>query len=220
MTLEIESFSEDFDPHFKIFHELMDKKVREILLVSTPYDAWIMEEDCRLSERIIHEYRGLNLSNPPRFTWVATAGEALSTLDEKKFDLVITMLHLADMDAFMLGRKIKNKDADLPVILLTHSALPSEESSRVFTQPPGIDRTFVWSGDTDILVALVKSAEDSMNVARDTESAGIRVILFVEDSPVYISAVLPVLYRELVSQTQAVLEEGLNEEHRLLTNSR
>ncbi len=217
MTLEIESFSEDFDPHFKIFHELMANKVRDILLVSTPYDAWIMEEDCRLSERIIHEYRGLNLSNPPRFTWVATAGEALAALDKKNFDLVITMLHLADMDAFMLGRKIKNIDANLPVILLTHSALPSKESSRVFTQPPGIDRTFVWAGDTDILVALVKSAEDSMNVAHDTESAGIRVILFVEDSPIYISTLLPVLYRELVSQTQAVLEEGLNEEHRMLT---
>src|SRR5210317_1321450 len=217
MSLEIESFAEDFDPRFKIFHELMAKKIREVLLVSTPYDAWIMEEDVRLSERIIHEYRGLNLSNPPRFTWVATAGEALAALDKKKFDLVITMLHLADMDAFMLGRKIKNKDANLPVILLTHSAMPSEESTRVLTQPPGIDRTFVWSGDTDILVALVKSAEDSMNVAHDTESAGIRVILFVEDSPVYISTLLPVLYRELVCQTQAVLEEGLNEEHRLLT---
>jgi CheY-like chemotaxis protein len=176
-----------------------------------------MEEDCRLSERIIHEYRGLNLSNPPRFTCASTAEEALATLSEKNFDLVITMLHLADMDAFMLGQKIKEKDPELPVILLTHSALPSEESSRVFMQPPGIDRTFVWSGNTDILVALVKSAEDRMNVARDTDLAGIRVILFVEDSPVYISTLLPVLYRELVSQTQALLQKGLNEEHRLLT---
>jgi CheY-like chemotaxis protein len=217
MALDIESFSNDFDPSFKIFHELMAKKVREILLVSTPYDAWIMEEDCRLSERIIHEYRGLNLSNPPRFTWVSSAEDALAALDEKNFDLVITMLHLADMDAFVLGREIKAKDPDLPVILLTHSALPSDQSNRVFTQPPGIDRTFVWSGNTDILVALVKSAEDRMNVAHDTKSSGIRVILFVEDSPVYISTLLPVLYRELVTQTQAVLEEGLNEEHRLLT---
>lgn len=217
MTLPIESFSKEFDPSFKIFHELMANKVRDILLVSTPYDAWIMEEDCRLSERIINEYRGLNLSNPPRFTWVSKAEDALAALDKKKFNLVITMLHLADMDAFVLGREIKKKDSDLPVILLTHSALPSDESSRVFTQPPGIDRTFVWSGDTDILVSLVKSAEDRMNVAHDTESAGIRVILFVEDSPVYISTLLPVLYRELVTQTQSVLEEGLNEEHRLLT---
>jgi len=217
MALDIESFAEDFDPSFKVFHELMAKKIGQVLLVSTPYDAWIMEEDCRLSERIIHEYRGLNLSNPPRFTWVSTAEEALSALSEKEFDLVITMLHLADMDAFMLGQKIKEKDPDLPVILLTHSALPSEESSRVFMQPPGIDRTFVWSGNTDILVALVKSAEDRMNVERDTDLAGIRVILFVEDSPVYISTLLPVIYRELVSQTQALLQKGLNEEHRLLT---
>jgi len=217
MELDIDSFAEDFDPSFKVFHELMAKKVGQVLLVSTPYDAWIMEEDCRLSERIIHEYRGLNLSNPPRFTWVSTAEEALAALSEKKFDMVITMLHLADMDAFMLGQKIKEKDPELPVILLTHSALPSEESSRVFMQPPGIDRTFVWSGNTDILVALVKSAEDGMNVGRDTDLAGIRVILFVEDSPVYISTLLPVLYRELVSQTQALLQKGLNEEHRLLT---
>jgi CheY-like chemotaxis protein len=217
MALPIDSLLEEFDPSFKIYHELMAKKVRDVLLVSTPYDAWIMEEDCRLSERIINEYRGLNLSNPPRFTWVATAEEALAALENKNFDLVITMLHLADMDAFVLGRAIKKKDPDLPVILLTHSALPADESGRVFTQPPGIDRTFVWSGDTDILVSLVKSAEDRMNVAHDTESAGIRVILYVEDSPVYISTLLPVLYRELVTQTQSVLEEGLNEEHRLLT---
>ena len=96
----------------------MAKKVGQVLLVSTPYDAWIMEEDCRLSERIIHEYRGLNLSNPPRFTWVSTAEAALAALSEKQFDLVITMLHLADMDAFMLGQKIKEKDPELPVILV------------------------------------------------------------------------------------------------------
>ena len=36
MALEIESFAEDFDTRFKIFHELMARKVRDILLVSTP----------------------------------------------------------------------------------------------------------------------------------------------------------------------------------------
>ena len=83
MTLDIESFAEDFDPRFKVFHELMAKKVRDILLVSTPYDCWIMEEDCRLSERIIHEYRGLNLSNPPRFTWVSRRKKPSQRLIEK-----------------------------------------------------------------------------------------------------------------------------------------
>lgn len=219
MALEIESFAEDFDPRFKIFHELMARKVRDILLVSTPYDAWILEEDCRLSERIIHEYRGLNLSNPPRFTWVSSAQEALAALDNKKFDMVISMLQLADMDVFALGAEIKKKAAELPVVLLGHASLPPADQQCLldFAKPPGIDRIFVWSGNTDILVAMVKSAEDRMNAEHDTKFAGIRVILFVEDSPVYISSLLPVLYRELVTQTQAILGHGLNEEHRLLT---
>jgi CheY-like chemotaxis protein len=219
MTLEIESFAEDFDPRFKIFHELMARKVRDILLVSTPYDAWILEEDCRLSERIIHEYRGLNLSNPPRFTWVSRAQEALMMLDKKKFDMVITMSQLADMDVFTLGEEIKKRVSDLPVILLAHDSLPppAQECLLDFARPLGIDRSFVWSGNTDILVALVKSAEDWLNVEHDTELAGIRVILFVEDSPTYISSLLPVLYKELVSQTQAIMEYRLNEEHKLLT---
>jgi CheY-like chemotaxis protein len=219
MALEIESFAEDFDPRFKIFHELMARKIRDVLLVSTPYDAWILEEDCRLSERIIHEYRGLNLSNPPRFTWASTAQEALAALDKKRFDMVISMSQLADMDVFDLGEEIKKKVPDLPVVLLAHDSLPppTQECLLDFTRPPGIDQSFVWSGNTDILVALVKSAEDRLNVEHDTEFAGIRVILFVEDSPTYISSLLPVLYRELVTQAQAIMEDRLNEEHKLLT---
>jgi CheY-like chemotaxis protein len=219
MALEIESFAEDFDPRFKIFHELMARKVRDILLVSTPYDAWILEEDCRLSERIIHEYRGLNLSNPPRFTWASSAQEALAVLDKQKFDMVISMSQLADMDVFTLGDEIKKRAPDLPVVLLAHDSLPptTQECLPDFSRPSGIDQSFVWSGNTDILVALVKSAEDRLNVEHDTEFAGIRVILFVEDSPIYISSLLPVLYRELVSQAQAIMEYRLNEEHKLLT---
>lgn len=219
MTLPIESFAQDFDPKFKVFHELMARKVRDVLLVSTPYDAWIMEEDCRLSERIIHEYRGLNLSNPPRITWVPTAEAALAALAGRKFDMVITMLNPSDAGAQGLGREIKQRDPDLPVVHLSHQTLAAatEAAGAEFPRPAGVDRTFIWSGNTDLLVALIKSAEDRLNVGHDTSSAGIRVILLVEDSPVYISSLLPLLYREVVSQTQALLEEGLNEEHRLLT---
>ena len=216
MASDIGTLRNDFDPRFKIFHELMAKKVRDVLLVSTPYDAWIMEEDVRLSERIIHEYRGLNLSNPPRLTWVSSADEAMQALDDKQFDMVITMPRVADMDCFALAKEIKQRDPSLPVVLFAHSAISSVEFYPGNTKPEGIDRAFVWSGNTDILVALIKSAEDKMNAEFDTSSAGIRVILFVEDSPLYISSLLPILYRELVSQTQAVMEEGLNEEHRLL----
>ncbi|MCU0563606.1 MAG: phosphoenolpyruvate synthase/pyruvate phosphate dikinase [Desulfobacterales bacterium] len=216
MTLPIESFAQEFDPKFKVFHELMARKVRDILLVSTPYDAWIMEEDCRLSERIIHEYRGLNLSNPPRITWVPTAEAAVKTLSGRKFDMVLTMAGAADPGAHSLGLAIKRVDPELPVVQLSHQAAAADAGAD-FPKPPGVDRTFVWSGNTDLLVALVKSAEDRLNADHDTTSAGIRVILLVEDSPVYISSLLPLLYKEVVTQTQRLLEEGLNEEHRLLT---
>ena len=216
MALEINHVADELDSSFKIFHELMTQKVREILLVSSLYDFCIMEEDGRLSERIIHEYRGLNLSQPPRITWVSSAEEALSILDNKEFDMVITMPRLADMDAFAMGKTIKRKRQDLPVILMTHSALTPDFGPGQ-THSQGIDRVFVWSGNTDILLALIKNAEDRLNVIHDTAMAGVRVILFVEDSPIYASVLLPILYRAIVLQAQAVMVEGLNEEHRLLT---
>jgi DNA-binding NarL/FixJ family response regulator len=215
MALNTKPFFDESDSRFKLFHELMACKVRNILLVSTPYDAWIMEEDCRLSERIVNEYRGLNLSQPPRLTWVSSAEAALAALDDKPFDMVLTMPRLSDMGAAALGHRIKKKVPGLPVILLSHDTIPAPEAGAPDIAP-GIDRTFVWSGNTDILVALIKSTEDRMNVEKDTTSAGVRVILFVEDSPYYLSSLLPILYRELVGQTRAVMEGTLNEEHRLV----
>jgi CheY-like chemotaxis protein len=196
----------------------MSRKVQEILLVSTPYDAWIMAEDTPLSERIINEYQGLNLSRPPRLTWASRAEEALRLLQEQHFDMVITMPNLADMDAFDLGREIKARQPGLPVMLFSHAHIPSRECFLdPNDRPEGIDRVFVWTGNTDLVLASIKCAEDRMNADMDTARAGIRVILFVEDSPDYLSSLLPILYKELVSQTQAVMEHGLNEEHRLLT---
>ncbi len=206
---------DDFDLSFKVFHELMAKKVTEILLVSSPYDAFIMDEEGRLAERIIHEYRGLNLSRPPKLTWVSTAQQALNTLSDKEFDLVITMPRLDDMDAFSLGRKIKKICPKLPIFLLAHNTNRLLLDSK-YSEPSSIDKLYVWYGNSDLLLALIKNAEDSMNVANDTQKAKVRVIILVEDSPIYYSSLLPILYKEIVMQTQAVMEESLNDEHRIL----
>lgn len=215
MALAKDPAIDGFDPRFKMFHELMGWKVREVLLISSPYDAWIMEEDCRLSEQIVNEYRGLNLSHPPRLHWVSTIETALEELSRKQFDLVIIMARVADFNAMGMAEKIKGVDPELPVMLLSHQDLPSTTS---WGGPSSghIDRTFIWFGNTDILLALIKNAEDMMNVTHDTKYAGIRVIIVVDDSPHYVSLLLPILYRELVSQTQSVIEEGLTEDHRLL----
>jgi len=216
MTIVRQDFHPDFDPRFKTFHELMARKIREVLLISAPYDAWIMEEDCRLSERIVHEYRGLNLSNPPRLHWASTPREAFRALEIKQFDMVIVISHHTEVDIMAVVRDIKKKFPDLPLVLLCQSVMQARTCRLEGDRSSDIDRTFLWIGNTDILLALIKSAEDRLNVAHDTRSAGIRVIIFVEDSPEYMTSLLPILYKELVSQTQAVMEEGLNEEHRLL----
>jgi hypothetical protein len=208
------SLGEDFDLSFKVFHELMARKVTDILLVSSPYDAFIMEEEGRLAERIIHEYRGLNLSRPPMLTWASTSQEALEVLSRKKFDLVITMPLVDDTDAYVLGRTIKQSFPDLPVFLLVHKTgqhlLDHKADDR-----QSIDRVYVWQGNTDLLLALIKNLEDRMNVAFDTDRAKVRVLIVVEDSPVHYSSLLPVLYKEIVTQTQAAMEESVNEEHRI-----
>jgi len=208
--------SDIFYSHLKVFHELMLIKVREILFVSSPYDAFIMEEDGSPASRIINEYSGLNLSMPPRVTRTSSAVEAKSLLSKKKFDMVITMPNLNDMDAFSLGLEIKKLNPVLPVILLAQSPkgiYPFPEGRNC----SGIDRIYIWSGNSDLLLAIVKNTEDSLNVEHDTETANVRVLILVEDSPVYYSSFLPLIYKEIVKQTQAVLEVGLNEEHRLLT---
>ncbi|MEE4111211.1 MAG: phosphoenolpyruvate synthase/pyruvate phosphate dikinase, partial [Desulfobacteraceae bacterium] len=207
--------NEDFDTHFKVFHELMSNKVFEILLVASPYDAYILEEDGSLASKIINEYRGLNLSRPPRITQAATAAQAMDMLARKPFHLVIAMPHLDDMDVFDLGLQVKRAHADLPVVLLAHSVkgiYPAPEGK----DTSGIDQTFIWSGDSDLLLAIVKSMEDRLNVAADTRKAMVRVLILVEDSPLYTSYFLPLIYKEVVNQTQEVLEESLNQEHRLL----
>ena len=204
-----------FDPHFTVFHELMAFKVQEILLVSSPYDAYIMEEDNSMASRIINEYHGLNLSRPPRITRATTASQALEILADKWFDLVITMPHLGEMDGYCFGSEVKKRYPDLPVILLAHSVrdavIPDQPDSCVC-----VDNVYVWCCDSDILLAIIKNVEDGLNVETDTTKAMVRVILLVEDSPLYRSQLLPMLYAEVVRQTQSVLDEGLNEKHRLL----
>jgi hypothetical protein len=205
----------EFYSQFKLFHELMSIKIREILLVASPYDAYVLEEDGSLATRIITEYSGLNLSMPPRVTRVSSGEEAIGLLQQKRFDMVITMPFVQDMDGSALALRIQGAYPKLPVILLGYSVRTLFPAGS-FQKPPGIERVYVWSGNSDLLLAIVKNAEDRLNIVQDTTRGNVRVLVLVEDSPVFYSSLLPLLYKEIVQQTQAVLHVGLNEEHRLL----
>ncbi|MCF8090866.1 MAG: phosphoenolpyruvate synthase PpsA, partial [Desulfotignum sp.] len=199
----------------KIYHELMANKVGDILLVSSPYDAFIMEEEGRLSNRIINEYKGLNLSKPPRLTWVSSADEAFERLENKKFDLILAMPSLDGMEVHDFGEKVKQQYADLPFFMLLHNTCDINQYLSL-DNATAIDRTYIWGGNADLLLAIIKNFEDEKNVAFDTSNAQVRVIIMVEDSPHHYSAILPVIYKQIVLQTQSVIDESINEEHRLL----
>ncbi|MEJ2689146.1 MAG: PEP/pyruvate-binding domain-containing protein [Deltaproteobacteria bacterium] len=213
MTVSPSRCLPDKDAGFKIYQDLMPFKVRDILLVHTAYDAFVMEGDGTLASRIVTQYHGLNLSQPPRLSLATSAAEALRSI-EGHFDLVITMPRVGDMDALSLAAAIKERKADLPVILISHGISPHFPEDRPDISP--LDAYYVWTADPDLLLAIVKNLEDHKNAAQDTRRASVRVLLLVEDSPLYRSYFLPLLYNQVVRQTQAVLDESLNAEHRLM----
>ncbi|HTM22080.1 MAG TPA: PEP/pyruvate-binding domain-containing protein, partial [Kofleriaceae bacterium] len=203
------------EPSFHKLHGLMPFMVREILLCSSAYDAFLLEEDGRLEERLFSAYDALSLSLAPRITHATTAAESLELLAGRHFDLVITVVRLQDTDAADLSRRIHALDPRLPIVLLAFDeADPHSLPGGVL--PSGIDRVFLWTGDARILIAAIKLVEDARNADHDSQSAGVPIILVVEDSPRRYSSFLALLYAELMAQSQSLIAEGLNAIHRLM----
>ncbi len=194
------------------FDTLMRFRVREVLLVSSPYDYFTLEEDGRINETILLEYKQLNLSYAPRITHVTTAEEALQALNERHYDLVITMSRVGEMLVHVFGNKAKEIQEDIPVVLLAYDT----RELALFKKSPGIDLVFVWSGNSQVFLAIIKIIEDSKNVEEDTALGDVPVILLAEDSRRFYSLFLPQLYQELMEQTNSLAREGLSLHHRVL----
>ncbi|UCE04212.1 MAG: histidine kinase [Candidatus Latescibacterota bacterium] len=185
-------------------------RVRRILLVSSLYDSFILAEDGQLSETILSQFVELNLSITPDLQRVSSGAEALRVVrHEGSFDLIITTLHVGDMHAVDLAKKVREAGLNIPVILLAYDN--RELTDFKATHDLGLlERTFLWQGDVRILLAMVKYIEDCWNVEFDTGVAGVPAIIVVEDNVRYYSAFLPVIYTELVKHTQGLISEGLN----------
>jgi CheY-like chemotaxis protein len=209
--------TKSYEPKFYLFHDLMTKRINDILLVSSLYDNFILEEDGRITEKLFELYSTLNLSAPPRFHRVSSPREALELIEEKKkkFDLIITMRRLADMDPFEFAKSVKKTLSSCPVVLLLNNAVDVKHLEK-FEDKKSIDRIFLWTGDSELLLAIIKLFEDLLNADLDTKKGKIQVLILVENSIRYYSIFLPMLYSEVMKQTQKLLEEGLNEYHRLL----
>jgi CheY-like chemotaxis protein len=203
-------------PRFHDYQDLMRYRIMDILLVSTPYDTFILEEAGELAERMLGEFRNLDLHYAPALTGVTSGAEALRLArEQRRINLIITTPHLPDMDAAELARQIKEEGLDIPVVLLAWDTRELREFE-ARTDTSAIERTFLWQGDARILVAIVKSVEDRRNVDHDTRAVGVQLILLIEDNVRYYSSFLPLIYAELLQHSRRVVKEGLNLSQQIL----
>ncbi len=197
-------------------HRFMKHRIHKILLVCCSYDGYILEEDGHIESQINQEYLDLNMSNPPSFTRVSSTLEALDVLaEDDSYDFVLTMYNVGELDVFTFARKVKERHPQLPVALLT--SFSKDIYRRIEEQDrSGIDYIFCWHGNNDLIMAIIKLAEDKMNAEEDILEGGVQAILLVEDSIRFYSTYLPELYRLLLMQNAEFLKDALNEQQQIL----
>ena len=196
------------------FSTLMRKRIYNVLLVSSVYDAFMLEEDGRIEEQIFYEYMTLNLRYPPRFFNTTSEKGAFKVLEEEDIDLVITMLSAEEKDTFQLSDDIKSKYPDIPIVVLT--PFSREVSMKIEKHQLGsVDHVFSWLGNADIILAIIKLIEDEMNAEHDISVVGVQAIILVEDNMRFYSSYLPNIYKIIFKQSKAFMREGLNEHQKM-----
>lgn len=191
------------------FANLMNKRIYNVLLIATKYDAFMLEDDGRVDEQIFNEYTALSLRYPPRFTQVTTEEEALNELKSRNFELIICMPNMDNRDIFAAATEIKSQYPNIPIVVLT--PFSKEVSKRVANEDlSAIDYVFSWLGNSELLMAIIKLIEDKMNAPDDVASVGVQIIMLVEDSIRFYSSALPHLYKFVLEQSQEFAKEALN----------
>ena len=190
-----------------IYHDLMPFKVKEILLISSLYDAYSIEREGRFTEHMLGQYGQLNLTSFPRITGASTISQVFTLLKQKHFDLIIYMVGVDKQTPVVVTKQIKNKYPYIPIYLLLNNNSDVGYFTKKIHKFQFIDRIFAWNGDSNIFFSMIKLLEDKINAENDTNIAQVRVLLLVEDSPVYFSRYLSFLYRVLMEQTKRIIED-------------
>lgn len=207
--------SQDFYFNETPFTNLMRKRIYKVLLISSVYDAFMLEEDGRIDEQIFHEYTSLNLRYPPQFIKATNEEEALQILQGENIDLVISMLSAEKEATYEFTDHIKKEYPDIPIVMLTpFSREVSLKIEKIDLR--SIDYIFSWLGNADILLAIIKLIEDRMNVDNDVEVVGVQTIILVEDNIRFYSSYLPIMYKIIFKQSKSFVNEGLNEHQRMM----
>lgn len=197
------------------FANLMTRRIFNILLIANPYDAFMLEDDGRIDEKIFNEYTSLSLRYPPRFNQVSTCEEAITQLSTIPYDLIIYMPGTGENESFDVARYIKRLYKSIPMVILT--PFSHGITKRIANEDLSLfEYIFCWLGNTDLLVSIIKLIEDKMNLEHDVNEVGVQLILLVEDGIRFYSSILPNLYKFVLKQSQEFSTEALNAHQRTL----
>ena len=198
-------------------NQLMLRRIRRILLICNNYDSFSLEEDGHIEEQIRREYADLSLSNPPSFDRAESTLDALELLRQpsRSYDLIITMYNVGELDVFEFSRQAKALSPNTPIVLM------SSYSKEIYRHIQDSDKTYIdyvfwWNNSTDLLIAIIKLLEDSLNAEHDILDMGVRAILLVEDSVRYYSTYLPLLYMLVLQQNSKAVKDALNEQQQYM----
>jgi CheY-like chemotaxis protein len=200
---------------FQKFNELMPHRLRDVLLVSSRYHAFILQEDGNIEDQVFAEFKSLSLSSAPSFAHVTTGKAALESLAKRPFDLVLVATRVPDMDLRTFSSRAREITPHQPLAVLAFDN-PNVHRLHHLVATGSIDAVFVWGGSASILLAIIKYLEDSLNVTNDIQVADVGVILLVEESPQRYSTVLSALYPALMKQSRSLFSEGLNRLEKLI----
>ena len=208
----LQQFLNKYTYNRDIYHDLMPFKVKEILLISSLYDAYAIESEGRFSEHMLGQYGQLNLTSFPRITGASTLKQALELLKYKNFELIIYMAGVDKTTPLIVSEQIKKTYPYIPIFLLLNNSADTSYFTSKLENITYIDKLFTWNGDANIFFSMIKLLEDKINAENDTQLGKVRVILLVEDSPIFYSRYLSFLYKVVTEQTKRIIDDVSTDE--------
>ncbi|MBQ7503475.1 hypothetical protein IJT93_12335 [bacterium] len=197
------------------FHELAPYRVREVLLLASEYDFFVLEAEGQLAELLFFKYTEFYMVGAPRISHVTSAEQAIEFMQSRRVDLVVEVLREGENNIIGSVDKVRRAFPSLPIVLLILDEMLLRRSniSEGLNKVAGV---FLWTGDFRLTTAIFNYVEDILNVDSDTAHTGVQVIIAVEDRIGDYSILLTHLYDELMEQSRLLSGEGVNFAQRML----
>jgi len=185
--------------------------IKKILLLSSSFDYFLLEEERRLSTIFAEWSSFVEQESYPEITHVETEEECFSLIEKENFDLLI-IFNLPNEKIFTISKK-----TDLPIIIVGNIVKDLEKIDCTFSN---IKKISTWNGDGKIIISIIKSFEDEKNLRDLSSEDEKRVILLIEDSIQHYSSYLGIIEEEIFDYLKCLINENLTSEQKLLRYKR